>query len=216
MNINNPINGIMNQRSLPSVPDTLKRFTRPDATSPLATQGAQSTKGRTKPDAPSTEMQKFFPGLYNKGTAGAALREGRVATGQVDPTPDIKREIAADHERKKLYDAAVEFQSLFVKMMVNSMRKTLNKENDPLHGGQTQEIFEDMLYDQYALSMSKTGGFPLANWVYKDLTRNLPPAGTNTGPTPTMQHAGRQYDVNLPQHSPGVSTSRIQQRQTGL
>ncbi len=138
-----------------------------------------------------------------------------MASGQINRGPDIRAEIARDQERKKLYDAAVEFQSIFVKMMLNSMRKTLNKENDPLHGGQTQEIFEDMLYDKYALSMSQTAGFPLADWIYRDLTRNLPPAGAG-GPTPTMERGGRAYDINLPKHSPGISSGQIRTRPDGL
>lgn len=217
MNGPSPIENIMTRRALPKVPENLKRLAGADNGAILSERTA---KGRPLAP-PQAELHKYFPGLANGAgpsrPAGAeAYRSGQVATGQVVRGPDIKREIAVDHERKKLYESAVEFQSLFVKMMLNSMRKTLNKENDPLYGGQTQEIFEDMLYDKHALSLSKNGGFPLADWVYRDLTRNLPPAGQGKGPTPTMERGGRQYEINLPAHSPGVSSGQIKTRPNGL
>ncbi|GIX41037.1 MAG: hypothetical protein KatS3mg129_0770 [Leptospiraceae bacterium] len=74
-------------------------------------------------------------------------------------------------EKKKLYEVSLEFQSLFIKMMLNSMRKTLNKENDLLYGGRVQEIFEDMLYDEYAKIYSKNADLPLAKEIYLQLER---------------------------------------------
>lgn len=222
MNGPSPIENIMSRQALPQMPERLKRFARQSApesaTKHSPAPGEQPTAGtNTSVTGPAAEFAKLFPGLADKNAAGGeAYRDGRVASGQVDRGADIQREIAADHERKQLYESAVEFQSLFVKMMLNAMRKTLNKDNDPLYGGQTQEIFEDMLYDQYALSLSKGGGFPLADWVYRDLTRNLPPAGRSQGPTPTMQRGVREYDINLPAHPPSVSSDRIKTRPNGL
>lgn len=72
-------------------------------------------------------------------------------------------------KKKELYDVAVEFQSLFIKIMLNSMRKSLNKENDILYGGNAQEIFEDMLYDEYAKLYSKHANLPLAKEIYLQL-----------------------------------------------
>jgi flagellar protein FlgJ len=57
-------------------------------------------------------------------------------------------------EKKKLMDACVEAESLFVGKMLKEMRKTVDK-SDWLHGGYAEEIFEDMLYDEYALQISK-------------------------------------------------------------
>jgi Rod binding domain-containing protein len=80
-------------------------------------------------------------------------------------------------EKKRLYDVSLEFQSLFIKMMLNSMRKTLNKENDLLYGGRVQEIFEDMLYNEYAKNYSKNADLPLAKEIYFQLERFIQEKG---------------------------------------
>ncbi len=72
---------------------------------------------------------------------------------------------------KKLMDVCIEMESLFVYQMLKEMRKTVHKENDLLHGGMAQEIFEDMLYNEYALQMSKTAHFGLAKTLYEQLSQ---------------------------------------------
>jgi len=72
---------------------------------------------------------------------------------------------------KKLMDVCIEMESLFVYQMLKEMRKTFHKENDLLYGGMAQEIFEDMLYNEYALQMSKTANFGLAKTLYEQLSQ---------------------------------------------
>ncbi len=72
---------------------------------------------------------------------------------------------------KKLMDVCIDMESLFVYQMLKEMRKTLHKENDLLYGGMAQEIFEDMLYNEYALQMSKSANFGLAKTLYEQLSR---------------------------------------------
>jgi len=52
--------------------------------------------------------------------------------------------------------------------MLNSMRKTVMKssENDF-----AKETYEDMLYDEYSVSMTKNGGFGLADQIYLSLVQ---------------------------------------------
>ena len=49
----------------------------------------------------------------------------------------------------ELYKACVDFESLFIKQMLDVMRKSVKKEG-LLDGGMSEEIFTDMLYDEYA------------------------------------------------------------------
>jgi Rod binding domain-containing protein len=72
-------------------------------------------------------------------------------------------------KNEKLYNACVEFESLFIKQMLDVMRKSVEK-SDFLHGGMAEDIFEDMLYDEYSLLMAKNAGFGLADTVYRQLT----------------------------------------------
>lgn len=70
---------------------------------------------------------------------------------------------AADQTR--LSEVAHEFESLFIGQMLDAMRDTLNPENRLIDTGMGGEIFEDMLYDEYASIMSQTGGLGLAEMI---------------------------------------------------
>ena len=52
--------------------------------------------------------------------------------------------------------------------MLNIMRKTVNK-SVFLDGGFAEELFEDMLYDEYSKKMAKNANFGLANLIYGQL-----------------------------------------------
>ncbi len=64
-----------------------------------------------------------------------------------------------------LYKACVDFESLFIKQMLNAMRETVPKDG-LLDGGLGRDIFEDMLYDEYAKKMAETASFGLADTIY--------------------------------------------------
>jgi flagellar protein FlgJ len=70
----------------------------------------------------------------------------------------------------ELYNACVDFESLFIKQMLDVMRKTVHREDDLLGGGMTQDVFEGMLYDEYAKKMAETAGFGLADTIYRQVS----------------------------------------------
>ena len=69
-----------------------------------------------------------------------------------------------------LYAQCQEFESLFVQMMLKEMRATVDK-SGLIDGGQAEDIFSDMLYDEYSKSMTRAAGFGLADAVYVELSR---------------------------------------------
>lgn len=78
-----------------------------------------------------------------------------------------------NHDRpvdRKLMDTCVEMESILVGKMLKEMRSTLHKEESLLYGGMAEDIFEDMLYDEYALSMSKNSSLGLARMLYNQLS----------------------------------------------
>jgi flagellar protein FlgJ len=77
-----------------------------------------------------------------------------------------------DKIHKKLWDTCVEAESLFVGKMLKEMKKTVPK-NEWLHGGQAEDIFEDMLYDEYSLKMSKNYNFGMAKLLYDEMSRRI-------------------------------------------
>ena len=138
------------------------------------------------------ELQHYMPGIGNAQEPARRLKAagvgndatvapfgnllpGQLATSQMAPAENIREETKSDPERKRLYDAAVEFQAVFLNMMLKSMRATLHKDQDMLYGGKTQEIFEDMLYDEYSKVLSQNERFGLAEEIYRQFSR--PPSG---------------------------------------
>jgi flagellar protein FlgJ len=92
---------------------------------------------------------------------------GSIHPYPVEPSPLKRPPIDKNSE---LYKACVDFESLFVRQMLEVMRKTVHRENDLLNGGLTQDVFEGMLYDQYARKMAETAGFGLADTIYRQVS----------------------------------------------
>lgn len=111
--------------------------------------------------------------LITKQNTAHLNDNGSLSTSRIRTRIEIKKEIKADPEKKKLYDAALEFQSIFLNMMIKSMRKTLHPEKNMLFGGRTEEIFTDMLYDEHAKVMSRTGSYGLAENIYRQMAPSL-------------------------------------------
>ena len=71
----------------------------------------------------------------------------------------------------KLYKVFQDFEAIIIKQMLNVMRKSVNK-TGLMDGGMAEEIFEDMLYDEYAQNMAKSGSFGIADMIYRQLNVN--------------------------------------------
>jgi flagellar protein FlgJ len=65
---------------------------------------------------------------------------------------------------KKLKEVAKEFEAIFVKMLLNEMKKTVHK-SDFLHGGAVEDIFEDMLYLEYSKKMANNMNLGIADKI---------------------------------------------------
>lgn len=98
------------------------------------------------------------------------MQVGNVANPYSYPiNPSQVRKPAID-KTSDLYKASQDFEALFIKQMLDVMRKTVNKEGDLLGGGMSQEIFEGMLYDEYAKKMAETAQFGLAEMIYRQIS----------------------------------------------
>lgn len=83
---------------------------------------------------------------------------------------NLKNGNLSDAEALKLKEACQDFESLFVKQMLNAMRKTVNK-NVLLDGGMAEDVFEDMLYDKYADSIASSANLGISKMLYKELSK---------------------------------------------
>ncbi len=90
-----------------------------------------------------------------------------IQNSSIGKTQDMKNSLRSSNDRR-LKDACSDFEALFIKQMLDSMRKTVDK-SGLLDGGMAENIFQDMLYDKYAEKMSKTGNFGIKDILYKQL-----------------------------------------------
>lgn len=77
-------------------------------------------------------------------------------------------------DEKQLKKACVEFESYFLKMMLSSMKDTIDTSDSFIPKSNGEKIFEDMLYEEYADRAANSGnGIGLAQSLYKQLSANL-------------------------------------------
>ena len=79
-----------------------------------------------------------------------------------------RREATGSAAAKKV---AQEFESMFVAMMLKSMRETVGKD-DLTGGGRGEETFRSLLDQEYATAAVRSGGIGLAKSIERELLRS--------------------------------------------
>ena len=72
----------------------------------------------------------------------------------------------------ELYETCVELETFLIKNLIKSMRSTVQK-TGLIDTGFAGEMYEDMLYDEYAKSFAQNANFGFAEMAYRDLARYL-------------------------------------------
>jgi len=106
---------------------------------------------------------------FNKGLVNKKFDQVKLGAQKASRFSKLMKGSGKQEYDKKLKDVCIEMESLFVKQMLDAMRKTVPKSGF-IQGGRAEEIFEDMLYDKRALSMAKTGSFGLSRDLYRELS----------------------------------------------
>ncbi|HBG66431.1 MAG TPA: flagellar biosynthesis protein FlgJ [Treponema sp.] len=145
----------------------------------VASMQAKASAKRSESNAPTVASSQIssthrLNGDYTQGFGGTY-------TSEKDKTAS-PRGFAANSSSGKggrpvidrtseLYEQSMELENYMVKMMLSSARKTVQKSS--LLGGENdyaQEMYEDMLYDNYAEQLTKNAGFGLADAIYIELS----------------------------------------------
>ena len=108
-------------------------------------------------------FEKTFRALSDK----TALPSGAAANDV--PVSGAKTEKKID-KTSVLYEKSLELESYIIKIMLSSMRGTLTGAS--VYGEEpsyAQKMYEDMLYDELAVTMTKHAGFGLADQIYLQL-----------------------------------------------
>ena len=93
----------------------------------------------------------------NNSSTGSGASSSPVLRGQIDKTD-------------KLYELCSELETFLIKNLIKGMRSTVQKTN-LIDTGFAGEVYEDMLYDEYAKTYSKNANFGFAEMAYRELTQ---------------------------------------------
>ncbi len=85
---------------------------------------------------------------------------------------DFKRILDKEIKKKQLMEVAQQLESLFINMMFKSMRKNINKHR-LIKENPAENIFNDMLYQEYSLQMAKADNFGLAKQIYEQYSQYI-------------------------------------------
>lgn len=83
--------------------------------------------------------------------------------------------VSHDDPQAAMKEVAHQFESLFVTMMMKSMRDTLPK--DGMFGGSNMESYQQMFDQQLSLDLSRKGSIGLASVIQRQLTHTIAPRG---------------------------------------
>ncbi|WP_223111626.1 rod-binding protein [Thiospirochaeta perfilievii] len=81
---------------------------------------------------------------------------------------NLQKSITNSKDDQKLKESCKEFEAMFIKQMLSSMKKTVNK-SGLIKENMGEKIFDDMLSDEYSKSMAQTSSFGIADMMYKQL-----------------------------------------------
>ncbi len=85
---------------------------------------------------------------------------------------DFKKILDKEIEKNQLREVAQQLESLFINIMFKSMRKNINKHR-LIPENPAENIFTDMLYQEYSLQMAKDNKFGLAEQIYEQYSKYI-------------------------------------------
>jgi flagellar protein FlgJ len=83
------------------------------------------------------------------------------------PASSVKKAVV--DKSSKLYEQCEALETFLIKNLIKSMRGTIQK-SELIDTGFAGEIYEDMLYDEYAGDFAKNANFGFAEMAYLELT----------------------------------------------
>jgi flagellar protein FlgJ len=112
-------------------------------------------------DPPAGEFARLLEKSAEQNTGTAE------PPGESLPSLGIRRTLVDKND--KLYEQCEALETFLVKNLLKSMRSTVQK-SGLLDTGFAGEMYEDMLYDEYAKDFTKNAGFGFAELAYLELT----------------------------------------------
>jgi len=108
----------------------------------------------------------------SSGNFSQMLQRMSLSQGDTGDNSTGRRVVADDIDRNsELFQLTLELETFLVKNLLNAMRSTIQR-SDLIDQGFAGQIYEDMLFDEHARSLTRNAGFGLAEAAYRQL-RNM-------------------------------------------
>ena len=107
--------------------------------------------------------------LYSGNGFEELLKRTQNVTQSTTATP-LTATAAPIDKNSELYEMCVELETFLIKNLIKSMRGTVQK-TKLIDTGFAGDMYEDMLYDEYAKTFAKSANFGFAEMAYRDLVR---------------------------------------------
>jgi len=101
-------------------------------------------------------------------TLGAGGQAGNADGVNMQRNPNLPS-IVRDTE---LYELCLELETILIKNMLKGMRNTIQK-SDLIDTGFAGEVYEDMLWDEYAKVFTRSARLGFAEMAYRDLSGRM-------------------------------------------
>ncbi len=102
-------------------------------------------------------------------SASAALGQMSATSARQDTLID---KAGKNGDRQKVRDLAQQFESVFLEIVMRSMRNTVTK-SELMDGGNAEEIYKSMLDSEYSKTMAGSGMSQLALDIERQLLENM-------------------------------------------
>jgi len=99
--------------------------------------------------------------------------QGQQAQNQITDRATVEKNNKAQPStafEKKAWETAETFEAVFLSQILKSMSIGV-KSDGPFGGGQGEEVFQDVLNEQIAEQIAKSGGIGLSDSVYREILK---------------------------------------------
>jgi flagellar protein FlgJ len=86
---------------------------------------------------------------------------------------DVLKKAKESGDETELRKAVQELESVFINMMMKTMRSSIQEEDGFFKKSESEKMFEGMLDEEYAKKLSEAGGIGLTDLIVDQLSDNL-------------------------------------------
>jgi len=139
----------------------------------LGIQQLRSMNAMNNPSLPPSMQMQSSSGLNPGPDFSDLLRRAQGArdssgeSSRPAPTSSLPR-VPAIVQDLELFEVALELETILVQNMINGMRNTIQRTN-LIDTGFAGQIYEDMLFEEYARILTRNAGFGFAEMAYREL-----------------------------------------------